>query len=248
MYLKDKSYSIKPSEKLKYGFTLAEVLITLLVIGVVASMVIPALIQDSQKAETVVQVKKYQSILSQVVINIRNDYGSILNSPLNSNGDYVNGWKEIKPYLNLTKDCGTAIGQDCWANGMYKRLNGTNWADFNNYYVLGRGVMADGSSIDYEARTNCNVNFSINNLEPLNSVCGDFIIDVNGHKPPNQAGRDVFSWHVTRNGNIYPDGSFDDKFGGCDPTSNDITYDANGAPGWGAGCTAKIIKEGKIDY
>jgi prepilin-type N-terminal cleavage/methylation domain-containing protein len=231
------------------AFTLAEVLITLLIIGAVASLTIPTIIADTEKAETATQVKKYQSVLSQAVMNIKNEYGSIINSPLNSNGDYINGWNTLKPYLNLAKDCGTATGQTCWANGIYKHLNNTDWVNFNNYFVLGRGVLADGSSIDYEARINCITNKSTTNKGPLyNSNCGTIYIDVNGHKPPNTAGRDVFAWHVLQNGTVYPIGTLDDVFLGCDPTSNDITPSSDGAPGFGYGCTAKVIKDGKIDY
>jgi len=237
----------KFSSNSKRGFTLAEVLITLLVIGVVASMVIPALIQDSQNAETVTQVKKYQSILSQATMNIRNDYGSILNSPLNSyianewSGDHAAGWNEFKKQLNLVKDCDTT-GKDCWANVMYKHLNGTDWVNFNNYAIVGRGILSDGSLIDYEAKSNCSLNRSSTNSGPLyNSNCALIIIDVNGYKPPNQGGRDVFVWYIMKDGTVYPVGSLDDVNRGCDPSSLSST-------GKGIGCTAKIIKEGKIDY
>lgn len=231
------------------AFTLAEVLVTLLIIGVVASLTIPSIISETEKAETATQVKKYQSVLQQAVNNIKNDYGSVINSPLNSNADYINGWNALKPYLNLAKDCGTATGGKCWADDTYKYLNGNNWVNFNNYYVLGRGILADGTSIDYEAKSNCKDNRSINNSGPLyNSVCGTFFIDVNGHKPPNQAGRDVFVWRVLSSGSVTPYGALDDICQGCDPTSNDIGCDSNGASGCGFGCTAKVIKEGKIDY
>jgi prepilin-type N-terminal cleavage/methylation domain-containing protein len=49
------------------GFTLAEVLITLLIIGVVASMVIPALLNDTQQSELKVGLKKAVASLNQAL-------------------------------------------------------------------------------------------------------------------------------------------------------------------------------------
>lgn len=49
----------------KRAFTLAEVLITLGVIGVVAALTLPSLIQKSTEKETVVALKKFYSESSQ---------------------------------------------------------------------------------------------------------------------------------------------------------------------------------------
>ena len=49
----------------KHGFTLAEILISLLILGVIASLTIPSLIQNTQKKEEVVKIKKGLSVLSQ---------------------------------------------------------------------------------------------------------------------------------------------------------------------------------------
>lgn len=51
----------------KTGFTLAEVLITLMILGVIAAMTVPTLIQDTQKKEQVVQMKKGLSMVNQAV-------------------------------------------------------------------------------------------------------------------------------------------------------------------------------------
>lgn len=222
--------------KLK-AFTLAEVLITLLVIGVVASIVVPVIIQDSQKAETVTQVKKYQSILSQATLSVKTEYGSIMNSPLNTNGDHSAGWNAFKNYLNLAKDCGTAINQGCWANTMYKYLDGSDSANLDNYSTTGRGIFADGSSIDYEAKTNCSTNRSTSHSGPLHdSNCALIFIDINGQKSPNKYGRDVFLWYIMNDGTVHPVGSLDDTSSNCSIT------------GGGTGCAAKVIKEGAINY
>jgi len=51
----------------KNAFTLAEVLITLGIIGVVAALTMPSLITNYQKKQTVVRLQKAYSALSQAV-------------------------------------------------------------------------------------------------------------------------------------------------------------------------------------
>ncbi len=53
--------------KTKKGFTLAEVLVTLAVIGVVAALTIPTLIQSSNEKQAKVSIKKAVSVLNQAL-------------------------------------------------------------------------------------------------------------------------------------------------------------------------------------
>ena len=224
-------------------------MITLLIIGVVASLTIPAIISETEKAETATQVKKYQGVLQQAVLSIKIEYGDILNSPLNTNANHSAGWNALKQYLNIVKDCETVTGQTCFANGIYRKLNATDSSDLNNYASVGRGILQDGASILYDAKTNCSINRSTTHTGPLHdSNCAAISIDVNGYKLPNTIGRDVFGWYIMKDGTVYPIGALDDEYRGCDPTSTDITPGGDGAPGSGGGCTAKVIKEGKIAY
>ena len=49
----------------KIGFTLAEVLITLGIIGIVAAMTIPTLIAEQQKKQTVAKLQRALGIMNQ---------------------------------------------------------------------------------------------------------------------------------------------------------------------------------------
>ena len=51
----------------KSGFTLAEVLITLVIIGVIAAMTIPTLLSNTNKQETKTALKKAMSIINQAI-------------------------------------------------------------------------------------------------------------------------------------------------------------------------------------
>ena len=61
--------------KRKVAFTLAEVLITLVIIGIVASLTMPTLIQNYKKQQATARIKKFVSITNQALITAENDLG-----------------------------------------------------------------------------------------------------------------------------------------------------------------------------
>ena len=60
---------------MKKGFTLAEVLITLGIIGVVAAMTLPVLIANYRKQVVVERLKKFYTVMNQAVIQATGEYG-----------------------------------------------------------------------------------------------------------------------------------------------------------------------------
>ena len=67
-----------------FGFTLAEVLVTLGVIGVVAALTIPSIIQNIQKKTIAVQLKHSYAIMSNVFSLAEVDYGEMSSWGLNN--------------------------------------------------------------------------------------------------------------------------------------------------------------------
>lgn len=68
------------NENRKYAFTLAEVLITLGIIGVVAAMTIPMLISKIQKAQIETQIRENYSSIYQTMKMAENDEVGAINS------------------------------------------------------------------------------------------------------------------------------------------------------------------------
>lgn len=62
--------------KIQLGFTLAEVLITLGIIGVVAAMTLPTLIQKYKERETVSRVNQFYSMFSQAYLMAIREHGT----------------------------------------------------------------------------------------------------------------------------------------------------------------------------
>ena len=87
----------------KLGFTLAEVLITLGIIGIVAALTLPAIVQKQQKQEASSRLKKFVSTFSQAILFAESDYGPHAGWEMGEMSTYDSGLyfmnKYIKPYV-----------------------------------------------------------------------------------------------------------------------------------------------------
>lgn len=87
----------------KIAFTLAEVLITLGIIGVVAAMTMPSLMQNYKRQQATARIKKFVSVINQALISAENDLGPredwVKGEGNNSDSayDFLNTY--IKPYI-----------------------------------------------------------------------------------------------------------------------------------------------------
>lgn len=80
------------------GFTLAEVLITLVVIGVIAALTISTLMKNTQDAEFKTAYKKAFSVISQALLSANND-NALLSSPGNYSAETMTNFQTIMSYL-----------------------------------------------------------------------------------------------------------------------------------------------------
>lgn len=228
------------------GFTLAEVLITLVIIGVIAAITVPTLIARYQEEQTVSKLRKSYS----TVANAFNK-AIAMNGPVNTWNINTESVQEastdvyniLKPNLNIIKDCGLSAEGDCFAPA-YTRLNGVGPSlhnATNDYY---KAVLADGSAFSVRYRYPL-CDFERGSNSQLKHVCGIIHIDINGHKKPNVNGKDMFEFWLTKYG-IYPRGSLFESDesnsklenkGGCMDTTTQ-----------GFGCSSWVLINGNMDY
>ena len=214
---------------MKKAFTLAEVLLTLAVIGVVAALTIPAVITKVSKDQYVTALKKAFNTVKTVEASAIGDMGSrqavMSYSHMTSHPFYEN---VFKPYLDVLKDCGMATDEGCFAYE-YKYLNGeieeTNFANQPAAYKI---LTSDGIALSFQIS---------NPYDPSvpDRVVGHIYVDVNGVKGPNTYGRDHFHFYIYGN----------DK--GIKPVGHD-QEPPSCAGGRGYGCTAKVLLEGAMNY
>lgn len=168
---------------MKNAFTLAEILITMGIIGVVSAMTVPALNQSWQRDAYTTQLRKVYSEVAQAAVRLKTDKNvqSLTEARVTSNNIRE---EFIHKYFVVLKDCPIILG--CFANS-YKTVNGTNIVPSGDSFDLcSSSVIASGAALCY-------------------LVSGDrirIIVDVNGVKEPNIFGRDVFAMEVLPNGKV----------------------------------------------
>lgn len=224
--------------KKNMAFTLAEVLIVLLIIGVVASLTIPTVINNTNKAEYVSKLKKEYSVLSQAYkLIILDSGGSILNNPYfntDRNDADADAMNVFATKLNVVKVCPKEEG--CWyksdmmelGGGVYFPDTDSNMSSYGNAILADGAIMAVGIYDD-----NCTTQYGSPGSPFYRSLCGFIYVDVNGNSKPNVYGRDVFWLWIATTG-IYPGGVYND--GAKCLGSNDD------------GCSGKILSEGTMNY
>ena len=87
----------------KFAFTLAEVLITLGIIGIVAAMTLPTIIQKQYQKEASSRLKKFYSAMSQSILLSEVDNGPLeywdkKSSIMNDDGSYNSTANEKKQH------------------------------------------------------------------------------------------------------------------------------------------------------
>lgn len=183
----------------KCGFTLAEVLITLGIIGVVAAMTIPTLINKHHTKVVQTALKKTYSELGQAVNMLMYDNGNTLEGLCDNDNDHNCFAHKLAEKMKINKICdGDSEENDerCWG-----RAN----AQERPHIVLSDGriyqVYHDLSKcIQYED-TEDNVYYI-----PGATQCGSVFVDINGLKGPNSNGKDIFFFVISKKG-VYPGGS-----------------------------------------
>lgn len=192
---------------MRKGFTLAEILITVVIIGIIAALVIPSLIHNIQDQQYKTAWKKTFSDLSQATNRILLDNGGTLKGVFQNNNDLGN---KYLAYLSYVKQCnGGASFNICWHDNTNTRTLDEN--TYNSYDFWGpSAILNNGSLLDfYLDNTYCTNNTPGWNPPP--SMCGIIWVDINGFKGPNTFGKDIFVIWIQENG-IKPLGVQGDGF------------------------------------
>ena len=181
------------------GFTLAEVLITLVIIGVIGALTVPSLIQSTHKQEYIAKIKKAYSVVSQAYNQITAEYGQ----PGCNDGGWACSGTEIaklfKEHLNVIKECPAGSGK-C-SPSMYYNIDGSPSSTDHTMFrgISGHGpveVLADGMTIGFSSPSpNCSHTWW--GVEPF---CFVIAVDTNGAKGPNVFEKDAVMFAVRSSG------------------------------------------------
>ncbi len=226
---------------MKRAFSLAEVLIVLFVIGVIAVLAIPNIIWTVQKMDLTSKFTKNYSALSTSVKKSESIEGNF------SNWNWISGEQIFNDYFegqfSTLRIC--APGEEGCGDAEYTYLNGTR---VDNPFPdnLFRFITADGAKWVIGINQNC-----------LSSkqYCALFRVDINGDSGPNSYGRDVFTFFLLPYTNEirveglynYPS-QYDETDGWSKKSTAEIENDCS-KTGGGTLCGAKILLDGyKMNY
>src|SRR5574344_697202 len=182
----------------KNAFTLAEVLITLGIIGVVAALTLPSLIENYKERQYIIQLKKAYSTIAQAYEKATwenetpDTWG--LTGQDTKDPDIILG--VMSQYIKQLKICNASQG--CWPQVHYLQQNGVPGANINMATTYGKAIINDGMLMYIFSRNMQACNGNRGKIQEYNTVCATVTIDVNGYKLPNTFGKDTFSFIMSK--------------------------------------------------
>ena len=201
------------------AFTLAEVLITLGIIGVIAAITLPSLVHNVQNYILQNQLKKTYSELNQISKLFYDDYGVSVPEFVMTSGwgpfikqvfpKYLKMYSKVDDWTFGDTDPDTGSNTDTMPYQLYA-LGGTkavpSFCDLSGFYV------------DINGRY-----YSFNDPPSKDNQNGPTIcVDINGAKRPNMYGKDFFLFVFTVDGAVIPMGQShknnSTSSGGTNPT------------------------------
>ena len=195
--------------KIIKAFTLAEIIITMGIVGVIAAMTVPDLVSDYQNKTMAVQIRKFSNDLNEAVDLSLTDKGknSLASTNIYSNlTDFVND-----KYFSLAKSC-LPEAAGCFASENYYSLDQTKNSAFKcsgNSYILSNSVAICPVIKTTETTINKPTGGKITYVTKEIQIN----VDINGPEPPNIGGRDMFKLSITDTGKIEDDVEYESLVG-----------------------------------
>ena len=191
----------------KLAFTLAEVLITLGIIGVVAAITVPTLLQN---INTKVKATRVETIKRKISDGTNNMMLLTTLNGYSSSFEFVN---ELKNHIKTLKVCDSEHIAECWPTQKVTINNsGKQWdisrtktakslkvaEDETTEYIDTAGLLtADGVSIILTYNRKCNIDkyapITWSGSVSSTTGCIGMIFDHNGAKEPNKVGDDIIA-------------------------------------------------------
>ena len=219
----------------KAAFTLAEVLITLGIIGVVAAITLPPLVKNYQKQVWVNQLRKSTSMFTQGYRKWLADEGAdilcntkIYSTEVNIYSAHLYpemGYTQyrVKRYFDHMKKYFNIVYIGPIEGYSYRKLGATTSNSVPSHVIL----LSDGTMF-FNYSFSCGIN--------------RITLDLNGKKGPNTMGRDIFIIGINEYGFVVPIDDFDSRF--CNPKN---VAEHGSASGYG--CYKKILEDKwKMNY
>ena len=171
----------------KFGFTLAEALLTIVIIGVVAALIIPPVVANYEdKKYNTARLKALHTFGEAGKMAAIND---LMTGQENAK-DFVNN--VLSKYLKITKVCDTA--EECNFPSKILPFSSSTKLVSDDITKLNSNVYiatADGFTAKLFYNPTCLKNTTSASLQVASPACINIIYDMNGPKEPNRTGNDI---------------------------------------------------------
>ena len=207
----------------KLAFTLAEVLITLAIVGVVAVLTIPTVTNNMSQRSNIVKLEATIKSLNDAINNL------MIDERVTDIGDssLTDDLSTLFNYLKISGPCGGDNFNSCFVSEYTSILGESGFTPFYSDDEGGSAELPNGAAIQL--------------TEVVPGETASIYIDVNGPKGPNVVGRDMFSVRVFTNGLVGSDSAGDDE--------DDIISDCKNASTYGLDCVYLLETNGWVmDY
>ena len=235
----------------KFGFTLAEVMVALALIGVITSLTIPTFIASNRnrtngaKAATMISAVEnaFTSMIAAEAVQNLGETAFGRNPNAANLSRYIkiqNNTNNIRDYYNVANPFRLISTNEPWADftgdSIFETKNGALLIFDNDPFDINQAVLdAQGGTVD--------------------GTLGTLTIDINGSEPPNVWGRDAFYFRIGNDGLLYPAGSRNFSILESNGDTADNTWD-NPDTAFACtdgrkemGCTARLIQNNfEVDY
>ena len=248
------------------AFTLAEVLITLTIVGIIAALTIPTLITNIEKHQYTSKLKKASATLGNAGIQLAAYYDGRIPKELGPNdtvifaagnalfticafakeGEYSGaGWagncrRSLGDYLNIVKHCknleGGGVANGCWHDESEGTIKTLDGLDYDDWTVD-----YQDAAILADGTLITQKGLNVNPAQDPNMW--EFAVDVNGFKGPNTWGKDIYIIHVNTNGSL--------AFGRYQDNNAVNNCSASCSAHWltcGTGCSLRVMRGDDIDW
>lgn len=238
--------------KQSQAFTLAEVLITLGIIGIVAAMTVPTLITKYKNKQAVSQLKKSYAIVSNAFRMAEAKHGPVMDWSEWDDAEVILD-KYIIPELKIGKKYGKS--SDSHFSLCYEENSKLHANSYNSMYVWLSNVYLSSPIVKNVTASVQLVDGACLGINPKSDPSyGLYLfLDVNGSiKGPNIVGRDLFFFYINQKGRIMPVGDTwsDEDLTAAVPGYSVKSGSCNTKSGIGGRvCAARIMRDGwEIKY
>ena len=205
------------------AFTLAETLIVMGIIGVVAALTLPNLNSSTGDKEKVAKVKKIYQNLNDAFARAQVVYGPYSEWFRNDNANTIRCAQRITEFMKISKNCEMSTNKGCFKNNIIDDASTLPQQCIDSDSSIYKLILADGSSIAFD-------NIDSSNLQ--------IYVDIDGpNTGSNSTGKDIFAFQ------------YDEHNRSIEPMwFHSVSVITDCPREKGIICTSWVIQNGNMDY